>query len=262
MSSPFDIFGLGADPDRPEESPARKAQIASARPLPKRFYEKVELIEEDGFVLHLDGRPVRTPARAIVKVHYKEVADVLAEEWRAQVKVIDPKKMPLTRLINSAIDGVANTMEMVRDELVRFSGTDLICYRADQPERLVERQTEMWDPVINWAHEVYECRFVLAGGIIHVEQPDETKQAMRAVINAYEDPLRLAALHSATTLLGSTLLALAVGAGYLSMEQAWDAAHLDEDWNIEQWGRDDDAEARRAYRLEEMKAAALVLAAA
>lgn len=259
MSSPFDIFGLGADPDKPEESPARKAQLASARPLPKRFYETVDLVEEDGFILHLDGRPVRTPARAIIKVQHKEIADVLAEEWRAQVDVIDPKKMPLTRLLNSAIDGVANTQKLVREELVRFSGTDLICYRADKPERLVERQTKVWDPVIKWAEEAYQCRFLLAGGVMHVDQPEETKQAMITAISAYDDPLRLAALHSATTLLGSALLALCVGAGRLSRDEAWTAAHIDEDWNIEQWGSDEEAEARRAYRFEEMKAASLVL---
>ncbi|MEP1442569.1 MAG: ATP12 family protein [Hyphomicrobiales bacterium] len=261
MSSPFDIFGLGADPDKPDESPARKAQLASSRPLPKRFYDIVEIAQDDGFVLHLDGRPVRTPARAIVKVSKKAIADVLAAEWRAQEKVIDPKKMPLTRLLNSAIDGVSNTEELVREEIVRFSGTDLVCYRADDPERLVERQNSLWDPVINWAQETYSCRFVLAGGIMHVEQPDATKLAMEQAVNQYADPVRLAALHSMTTLLGSTLLALAVGAGFRTMQEAWDAAHLDEDWNIELWGTDVDAEARRAYRFEEMKAAAIVLTA-
>ena len=261
MSSPFDIFGLGADPDKPDESPARKAQLASSRPLPKRFYEKVEIAEEDGFVLHLDGRPVRTPARAVVKVDKKAIADVLAEEWRAQEKVIDPKKMPLTRLLNSAIDGVSTTEELVREEIVRFSGTDLVCYRADDPERLVERQNSLWDPVINWVQDTYSCRFILAGGIMHVEQPDATKQAMEKAVNEYTDPVRLAALHSMTTLLGSTLLALAVGAGFRTTQEAWDAAHLDEDWNIELWGTDVDAEARRAYRFQEMKAAAVVLTA-
>ena len=261
MSSPFDIFGLGADPDKPDESPARKAQLASSRPLPKRFYEKVEIAEDDGFVLHLDGRPVRTPARAIVKVGKRKIADVLAEEWRVQEKVIDPKKMPLTRLLNSAIDGVSTTEELVRDEIVRFSGTDLVCYRADEPERLVARQNDLWDPVINWAQETYSCRFLLAGGVMHVEQPEETKQAMERAINDYKDPVTLAALHSMTTLLGSTLLALAVSARYRTMQEAWDAAHLDEDWNIELWGTDEDAIARRAYRFEEMKAAAIVLTA-
>ena len=158
MSSPFDIFGLGADPDKPDESSARKAQLASSRPLPKRFYENVEIAEDDGFVLHLDGRPVRTPARAIIKVGKRVIADVLAEEWRVQEKVIDPKKMPLTRLLNSAIDGVSTTEELVRDEIVRFSGTDLVCYRADEPERLVARQNDLWDPVIYWAQETYSSR--------------------------------------------------------------------------------------------------------
>lgn len=261
MSNPFDIFGLGADPDDPQSSPARKAQIASARPLPKRFYESVDIVAEEGFLLHLDGRPVRTPARAIIKVDRQSVADRLAAEWAAQKDVIDPKTMPLTRLVNSAIDGVKQTHALVREEITRFSGTDLICYRADQPECLVARQTAAWDPVVAWAEKTYDCRFILAGGIMHVEQPEATARSVAHAVDRFSDPLKLAGLHSMTTLMGSCLLALAVAEGGLSGDDAWRAAHIDEDWNIEQWGRDQEAEARRTYRFEEMKVAVLATTA-
>lgn len=258
MSSSFDIFGLGADPDDPESSPARKAQLASAQPLPKRFYEKVEIVDDDGFVLHLDGRPVRTPARSVIRVYESDIATQLAEEWRAQKDVINPKTMPLTRLINSAIDGVATSMDAVREEIVRFAGTDLLCYRAEAPERFVDRQTKQWDPIIKWAEERYSCQFLLAAGVLHVMQPEDTITTIQETVAAYQDPLCLAALHAMTTLMGSCLLALVVAEKHMSAKDAWRLAHLDEDWNIEQWGGDHDAEARRAYRWLEMQAAALV----
>ncbi|MEP3264658.1 MAG: ATP12 family protein [Hyphomicrobiales bacterium] len=263
MSGPFDIFGLGADPDHPEDSPARKAQRASGKPLPKRFYDKVDIAEEDGgFLLHLDGRPVRTPAREIIKLDDKPVAEKLVEEWDAQEGVVNPKLMPLTRLVNSALDGVSQSMAEVGDEIVRFSGTDLLCYRADNPERLVELQTSQWGPVIAWAEHRYDCRFNLAVGVLHVAQPDETINAMNRVVTGFDSPLRLAALHSMTSLMGSCLLALAVADNHMSADHAWKIAHLDEDWNIEQWGGDHDAEVRREYRWKEMKAAAFLAAAA
>lgn len=262
MSGPFDIFGLGADPEHAEDSPARKAQRASGKPLPKRFYDKVDIVEDDGFLLHLDGRSVRTPARQIMKLSDRPVAEKLAEEWREQEEVINPKLMPLTRLVNSALDGVSQSMDEVRDEIVRFSGTDLLCYRADNPERLAELQTSQWGPVIAWAEQRYGCRFNVAVGVLHVAQPDETINCINEVVAGFDSPLRLAALHSMTSLMGSCLLALAVADAHLSADHAWKLAHLDEDWNIEQWGSDHDAEVRREYRWKEMKVAAFLAAAA
>lgn len=263
MSGTFDIFGLGADPENPGESPARKAQIASARPLPKRFYTSVSHVEDDdGFLLQLDGRPVRTPARALLKVASRPVIERLVEEWSAQRDHIDPKTMPLTRLVNSAIDGVAANMAEVRAEIVRFSGTDLLCYRAEAPERLVARQSAHWDPVLRWAEAHLNGRFLLAAGVIHVAQPGATLKAVDNALARIQSPLDLAALHTMTTLMGSFLLALAVREGQLTTEEAWRSAHIDEDWNIEQWGEDADAQHRRAYRFAEMKAAAIAVRAA
>lgn len=262
MSGPFDIFGLGADPDHPEDSPAKKAQRASGKALAKRFYDKVEVVEEDGFALHLDGRPVLTPARQGIKLQDKPVVEKLAEEWHAQKEVINPKLMPMTRLVNSALDGVSQSMNDVRDEIVRFSGTDLLFYRVDNPERLVERQTSQWDPVIAWAEQRYDCHFNLTVGVMHIMQPDETLSTMNEVISAFNSSLRLAALHSMTSLMGSCLLALSVADAHMSADHAWKLAHLDEDWNIELWGGDHDEEVRREYRWKEMKAAAFLAAAA
>lgn len=258
MSGTFDVFGLGADPDKPDESPARKAQLASARPLPKRFYAEVAVTEDDGFCVLLDGRPVRTPERHIVKLSVANVAEAFANEWREQETIIDPKTMPLTRLVNSAIDGVSDTHEAVRQEIVRFAGTDLTCYRADTPDRLVERQMASWDPVIKWAEKHYECHFTLVCGIVHASQPEETLKAIEQGVSQYDDIFRLASLHSMTTLMGSCLLALGVAEKQLDPQDAWRAAHIDEDWNIELWGSDKEAEARRAYRWSEMQAAAFL----
>ncbi len=262
MSGPFDIFGLGADPEKPQESPARKAQIASARALPNRFYEDVTVFYEDGgFLIHLDGKPVRTPARQILKVADRPVAQKLADEWQAQKNKINPKNMPMTRLVNSALDGVANTMVEVREEVVRFSETDLLCYRAEGPDRLVERQNTHWDPVMIWMEERYGCSFKLVGGVMHVSQEGETIERVREIVDLYDNPLKLAGLHSMTSLLGSCILALAVADGFLLADHSWKLAHIDEDWNREQWGGDKEAEERRAYRWQDMKAASFLVTA-
>ena len=163
--------------------------------------------------------------------------------------------MPLTRLVNTAIDGVANDPQAVIEDLLRFAGTDLLCYRADGPQRLVDRQTDLWDPVIDWAHATLGARLVLAEGVIHVEQPREAINALGIHVAAHDDPIALASLHSMTSLTGSALLALAVAREFLSAGEAWSAAHVDEDWNLEQWGQDAEAAARRAFRWGEMQAA-------
>ena len=262
MSGPFDIFGLGANPDHPEDSPARKAQRAMAKPLPKRFYDVVTIApSNEGYQLHLDAKPVRTPARRLMTIGNETIARLVAQEWQAQKTVIDPKTMPLTRLANSALDGVAHHKEAVRDEIVRFAGTDLLFYRADQPARLVERQSTLWDPVVAAAEAHFGCRFVVTVGLMHVTQPERALKAVAGTLAAYDDPLRLAALHSMTTLMGSCLLALNVAEGAMPVAAAWQAAHLDEDWNIELWGEDREAQMRRAFRLIDMEAAAKVATA-
>jgi len=242
--------------------PIRRAQIQMKKPLPKRFYKDVTVREsEDGHAIELDGKVVKTPARRPLAVPTEALAKLAAAEWARQTDVIDPAAMPVTRLVNTALDGVATDPQAVFEDILRFSSSDLLCYRADQPERLVERQSERWDPVIDWAAQKLGARFILAEGVMHQEQPREAISAFAVVLRKYDTPLELASLHTITTLTGSAILALAFAEGRLTAEEAWSLAHLDEDWTIEHWGSDEEAEARRAKRFEDFKAAADVFLA-
>jgi chaperone required for assembly of F1-ATPase len=164
--------------------------------------------------------------------------------------------MPLTRLANTAIDGVAPRREAVIDDLSAYAGTDLLAYRAGDPERLVRAQAEAWDPILDWAHRDLGARFILGEGVMHVTQPDTTVAALRRAIEETEGPFRLAALHTLTTLSGSLVLALAVLRGQVGPTDAWTAAHVDEAYQASVWGRDAEAEARHAVRQAEFEAAA------
>lgn len=227
--------------------------------LPKRFYEAATTTARDGgFAVLLDGRPVRTPAKRQLLLPSVALAEAVAAEWQAQEKSIDPARMPLTRIVNSALDGVTGREAEVRAEIVKYAGGDLLLYRADGPASLVARQAELWDPTIAWAEAVLGGRFILAEGLMPVSQPQATLQRIAAHI-APLPPLPLAALHVVTTLTGSALIALAVAAGRLRAEPAWAAAHVDEDYQSEKWGTDAEAASRRANRWREMQAAALLL---
>lgn len=243
--------GKLSDPD-----PMRRAQKQMQAPLPKRFYKEAGIApHEGGHAVTLDGRIVRTPVRSPMVLPNAGAAQLVADEYGAQAEVINPMSMPVTRLANTAIDGVAADMQAVAEDVQRFSTSDLLCYRAGSPDRLVARQAEAWDPVLDWAQSALGARFVLAEGVMHVAQPRETISAIGLHLRSYDDPFRLAALHSMTTLTGSALLALAVAQGALAWPEAWDAAHVDEDWNIELWGEDAEASARRKARRAEMEAA-------
>ncbi|MGE3245515.1 MAG: ATP12 family chaperone protein [Beijerinckiaceae bacterium] len=238
--------------------------------LPKRFYTEAAAApaeEGTGFCILLDGRPVRTPQRNLLLVPGEPLAQALADEWAAQDEHIDPAQMPLTRIVNSALDGVAREMLAVADDIVKYAGSDLLCYRAGEPETLVAEQAAAWDPVLAWMRDAHGARFVLAEGVMFASQPPEATKAFRkaleGIVDAGEEagrPLRLAALHVMTTLTGSALLALAVAAGHLRPAQAWAAAHVDEDFQIRVWGEDAEAKARRARRWADMDAAVRVLA--
>jgi len=155
------------------------------------------------------------------------------------------------------IDAVTDRAKAVADEVAKYLGTDLLFYRADAPAGLVARQAQHWDPVLAWAHDALGARFILIEGVVYAAQPSQAMAAARAAIPA--DPWRLGAVASITTLTGSALLALALGAGALDIDAAWTAAHVDEDWQMEYWGRDEVAMARRAFRFAEFEAAATVL---
>lgn len=240
-----------SDPD-----PVKRAQNQMKVPLAKRFYDKVETTKApEGFAIHLDGKPVRTPGKVLLALPTEEAAKLVADEFAAQVEKIDPTSMPVTRLVNTAIDGVANDTQAVLEDILRFASSDLLYYRADTPERLVARQAEAWDPVIDWVRGRLGVHFFLAEGVMHVEQPRESIAAIGFHLRQRDEPLRLAALHVMTSISGSALLALAVEAGELEPETAWTAAHIDEDWNIEHWGEDSEAVARRNARKRDFMAA-------
>ena len=252
-----DIF-----PNQPSD-PTEAARRNMRPQLRRRFYDAVSIAEcEGGFGLLLDGRAVSTPARRALVAPKREWAQALAAEWEAQRDVIDPAKMPLTRLANSIIDGVADAPVAVAAEVEKYLATDLVLYRAAGPDGLVARQSAAWDPVLAWAREALGARFVLGQGAVFVTQPPEALAAACAAIpREARDLWQLGALHVVTTLTGSALIALALAAGALSVDAAWTAAHVDEDWNMDYWGRDALALQRRAFRFAEMQAAALVLQA-
>lgn len=248
-----DIFNdLEAGKQLSDENPIVRAQKQMLASLPKRFYEKAEIAElDDGFTVHLDARPVKTPARHILLLPTSAAAEIVAEEFRAQKDVVDPAKMPATRLVNTAIDGIAFDPQAVVEDILRFASTDMICYRADSPKELVTRQTERWDPLIDWM-DGFGARFSLAEGVMHIEQPREAIAAFGTQLSSFQHPIALAALHTMTTLTGSAIIALAVAKNEISADEGWSRAHIDEDWTIEQWGKDDEANARRAFRKQEM----------
>jgi chaperone required for assembly of F1-ATPase len=240
---------------------------AARRPLRphlrRRFYKEVRVAEgEGGFALALDDRSVRTPARRPLVAPERALAEALATEWRAQTESIDPAQMPLTRLANSIIDGVTDAVGPVKAEIEKYLHTDLLFYRAESPAGLVARQAAAWDPLLAWAREALDARFVVADSLVFVAQPAAALAAAGAAIPQsaeVREIWRLGALHSITTLTGSALIALALLHGRVTVAEAWAAAHVDEDWNLEQWGRDEIALQRRAFRHAEMEAAARVL---
>ncbi|GLI92503.1 ATP12 family chaperone protein [Methylocystis echinoides] len=241
-----------------------KAARDPARPLPKRFYMEATIGDADGgFSILLDGRPVNTPAKRRVIAPSRELAEALAAEWAAQGEVVDPSTMPLTKLVNSALDGVSQNMAEVEAELVKYAGSDMICYRAGEPESLVAAQRAAWDPLIAFARDKLGARLALAEGVMFAAQQQESLDAMAAAVRAFVGEghgaaLRLAALHVMTTLTGSLVLALAKALKEIGLAEAWAAAHIDEDFQMRTWGEDPEALARRAARFSEMSAAAFL----
>ncbi len=257
-----DVFNLDTQDGLSDPDPVRRAQITSKLPLPKRFYKLAAVAEQDGlFAVELDGRAVKTPARQNLVLPTRDAAQLIADEFAAQEKEIDPARMPATRLANTAIDGIINDPQAVLEDVLRFASSDMLCYRAGSPERLVERHTELWDPIIDWAASELGARFILAEGVMHVEQPREALAAFGVHLSQFKDAFAIAALHTITTLTGSAILALAIAKGEISGDDAWKLAHVDEDWTIEQWGEDAEAAARRAIREREMIAAVKMLEA-
>jgi chaperone required for assembly of F1-ATPase len=240
------------------EDPVAAARRGARAAIARRFYKKVTAATTaDGYRVLLDDSAARTPARRLLAAPTLLLAQAIAAEWDAQRDVIEPAKMPLTRLANAIIDGVADAPSAVVEQIAKYLSSDLLFYRASSPQELCERQARHWNPILAWAADALGADFRLAQGVVHVEQPGAALAAARGAIP--KNPWRLGAVHTATTLTGSGLLALALAHGELSVEGAWSAAHVDEDWNMEQWGRDAMAIQRRAFRFAEFQAAATVL---
>jgi chaperone required for assembly of F1-ATPase len=239
--------------------PMVSARQGSRASLRKRFYKQAQVGDNtgEGFPLLLDGKQVMTPARKALTAPVRDLAQAIAKEWEAQVEVIDPFAMPLTRLANVVIDGVAEAPAPIVEEIVQYLGSDLVCYRADAPPGLVERQQAEWDAVLDWARDALNARFILIEGVVYAAQPEEAIAAAAASIP--KDSWRLGAVASMMTLTGSALIALSVNAGAFDPAAAWKAAHVDEDYQMSQWGLDDMALERRAGRFSEFMAAATVL---
>lgn len=244
----------GKSPLDPEEAVRRSTR----GPRRKRFYTVAGVVSSpDGLAIALDGKPVRTPSGRPLTAPNREIADAMMAEWEIQKEIIDPLTMPLNRFANSVIDAVTDRIDAVTDDIVKYLGSDLLFYRAAHPEALVAREAAAWDPVLAWAAGNLGAHFILAEGIVHARQPDTAIAAVRATLP--QDPWSVAALHVITTLTGSALLASALFNGVLGSDQVWIAAHVDEDWNIVQWGVDDEVAARRAARLVDFRAAASIL---
>lgn len=223
----------------------RLSQDRVDRPLPKKFYTLATVTDE--LAIALDGRVVKTPLKSKLVLPTKALAEAVAAEWNSQIDVINPSAMPLTRLANTALDRAGPERAYVAGQIVEFSGSDLVCYRADAPQRLIELQAESWDPVLSMAQLALGERFKVATGVLHVQQDATTLKAVEAHVAGLDD-FELTVAHNLTTLTGSALLGLMLVAEAISAEEGWTAAHVDEDFQISQWGEDFEATRRRANR--------------
>lgn len=208
----------------------------------KRFWKDatVEVAGDNAFEVKLDGRSLRTPAKALLQVPTQALAQAIADEWTAQGEKIDPRTMPVTRTANSALDKVAHQQVEVANLIAAYGETDLLCYRAIGPEKLIARQAEQWDPLLAWASESLDAPLNVGTGVMHVAQPVDSVEKLAELVHAM-DPWRLAAFHDLVALSGSLVLALAVIHDKAPLDDIWQLSRLDELWQIECWGDDEEA---------------------
>jgi chaperone required for assembly of F1-ATPase len=210
----------------------------------KRFWKDAEVVEDGGFGIALDGRRVKTPARANLTVPTRALAEAIANEWRAADEKVDPRAMPLTGLANAAIDRIAADPDAFALALAKYGETDLLCYRTETPAALAQRQEQAWGPLLAWARRRYDLDFEVTAGITHVPQPPATVERLAYGVTAL-DSFQLAGLSPLVTIGASLVAALAVVEGAVTAEAAWDAVSVDERWQFEKWGSD--AEAIQAF---------------
>lgn len=225
-----------------------------AQSLPRRFYQSVGVATADhGYSVLLDDRPLLTPGRNKLILPTEPLAEAVGDEWDAQEKTIDPMTMPMTRLANTAFDLVTEKKQDVIDDVAAYAGSDLICYRAEEPDELVMKQMAQWDPILDWAADALGAEFDTTMGINHIKQPPEAVSQIRRAIEGL-NVFALTAVHNMTTLTGSALLVLAHISGRFDAITCWQTAHVDEDWQISKWGFDAEAKERREKRWQEMEA--------
>ncbi|MEX0308556.1 MAG: ATP12 family chaperone protein [Ruegeria sp.] len=210
---------------------------------PKRFWTESAVVEADkGYTIELDGRRIKTPAKVGLILPTRAMAEAIAREWDAQEKEIDPATMPFTRSANAAIDKVQHQHGEVADMLADYGDSDLLCYRATHPEALQKRQSDAWDPALDWAAETLKARLVPRVGVVHQPQAPEVLQSLRDRVHAL-NAFQLAAFHDLVSLSGSLILGFAATQDWRKPNEIWRISRLDELWQIEQWGHDDEAHA-------------------
>lgn len=210
---------------------------------PRRFWTRTEVVQtEDGFTVHLDGRTIRTPGKSLLNLPTRALATRMAAEWEAQGDRVDPASMPLTRAANSAIEKVAPQREAVIAMLAEYGDTDVTCYRADYPDALVERQRAAWDPLLDWAAATYGALLIPVQGVMYQGQNVGSLERLRAPMNDMSD-FQLTGFHDLVTLSGSLVIALATITGHGSAQALWQASRIDEIWQLEAWGPDEEAQA-------------------
>jgi chaperone required for assembly of F1-ATPase len=211
--------------------------------MAKRFYETVTVQARDAaFVILLDARELKTPAKKPMLLPSAALAQLVADEWQAQGDEIMPDSMPIMRMVSTALDRVADVPQETADAFAAYVMSDLLCYRAEHPEKLFEKQADSWDPLLEWAKTRFDVSLVVTAGILPVEQPEENRARFASA--AGDEPLRLTALAHLAALLGSAILALALGEAHISPRQAYELAFLDDLYQIDEWGADEEAQAR------------------
>jgi len=228
----------------------------------KRFYDKAHIEDrEENFAVLLDKRIVKTPARRDLVLPTRKLAQAIAQEFDRQEEKIDPTTMPITRLANTVIDGIADNPQPIAEDIMRFIASDLLFYRAETPLELVERQRTAFDPVLDFIETKFSSRFDIGTSLNHITQPRESLMPISTYINAITSAFVLGGLHTITTLTSSGLMAIALMETAFDADRIWSIAHLDEDWTVEHWGEDEEAMARRQFRWHEFNAALTFLAA-
>lgn len=214
----------------------------------KRFWKDVTVAEaEGGYAVLLDGRAVKTPAKAALVMPTRALADMVAAEWAAVDEKIDPEAMPTTRGVNAAIDKVRGQFHEVAQMLAAYGETDLLCYRADRPAELVARQAAAWDPLLDWAAKRFGVRWSVGSGVMPHPQSPETLAALGAHVESFS-AFELTGFHDLVAMSGSLVIGLAATEGQGTPESLWNASRIDEDWQAEEWGEDEEAVALASVR--------------